>query len=186
MQAFDLRKLTKLSFFRRLVPTLINIQGLGVTLPVYLEKQHNVYQQMMMFCQQYSLGVDFLIAGLDEGGAHLSQVANPGTVYQLHKLGYAAIGSGGNHALMRLSLSSQSCQRGLLETLADVYSAKKVSEVAPGVGSATDIAVIDTGHGIWPCPQPVIDELESIHRNISFTFKPQLDTLRSKYDEFRK
>jgi hypothetical protein len=161
-------------------------RAVGMPLPSYLEKQQQVFQQMVMFCQQYTLGVDFLVAGLDDGGAHLAHVANPGTVSQLQKLGHAAIGSGGGHAMMRLSLAAQSRQRGLLETLADVYSAKKMAEVAPGVGDVTDIAVVDIAKGIWPCPQPIIDELENTHRSISTTMKPNLNELRSKFDELHK
>jgi hypothetical protein len=160
-------------------------RAVGMPLPTYLEKQSGVFQQMVMFCQQYKLGVEFLITGLDDSGAHLSHVTDPGVLSQLQKLGHAAIGSGGPHAMTRLSLAGQSRQRGLLETIADVYSAKRASEVAPGVGNATDVAVIDMTHGVWPCPQPVIDELESIHRSISATLKPNLDNLRARYDEQR-
>jgi hypothetical protein len=161
-------------------------RNVGMTLPVYLEKQHMVYQQLMMMSAQFNLGVDFLIADLDESGAYLTHITNPGVVAQLQKLGHAAIGSGGVHAMTRLSLTGQSRRRGLPETLADVYSAKRVSEVAPGVGNATDLAVIDTTHGVWPCTKDILDELEKIHLSMSATMKPDLAVLRSKYDELRK
>jgi hypothetical protein len=160
-------------------------RAVGMPLPAYLEKQQQVFQQMFMICQQFNLGVDFLIAGLDAEGAHLSHVTNPGIVSQLQKLGHAAIGTGSGHAMLRLSLAGQSRQRGLIETLADVYGAKRVSEVAPGVGNSTDIAVIDE-RGVWPCSQPVIDELEAIHHSISATLKPNLAKLGTTYEQARK
>jgi hypothetical protein len=156
----------------------------GMQLPTYLEKQPGVFQQMMMFCQQYNLGAEFLIAGLDATGAHLIHVSNPGVTAQLEKLGHASIGSGGLHAMMRLSLTGQSTQRGLLETLAEVYSAKRVSEVAPGVGNATDIAVVDL-NGTWPCPRPVVEELERIHKEGPGA-PAKLTKLKELYDELRK
>jgi hypothetical protein len=161
-------------------------RAVGTTLPDYLAKQQNAYGMINMNSVQFNLGVDFLIAGLDDIGAHLAHVTNPAVISQLRKLGHAAIGSGGIHALTRLSLAGQNRQRGLQETLADVYTAKRASEVAPGVGNATDIAVIDADRGLWACPQGVIDELEKIHRSMSATLKPDLTALRGKYDELHK
>lgn len=161
-------------------------RNVGMPLPVYLEKQPGVFQQIMMMAQQFNLGTEFLIAGVDDGGAHLSHIGNPGVISQLQKLGHAAIGSGGIHALTRLSLVAQHRARSLSETLADVYSAKRAAEVAPGVGDATDMAVIDVSRVVWQCPREVIDELEKIHRSMTATLKPDLTALKSKYDELRK
>jgi hypothetical protein len=165
--------------FERLKPA-------GMSVPSYLEKQPMVYQQMVMMCQQFNPETEFLVAGVDDAGAHLSYIANPGVASQLQKLGYAAIGSGGIHALTRLSLLGQSRQRGLMETLSDVYSAKRLSEVAPGVGNATDLAVLDSQPGVWFCPEPVMGELENIHKTVSQREIPNLDALRSKVNEQRE
>ncbi len=161
-------------------------QAVGSPLPTYLEKQPNVFGQMMMFAQQFNLQTDFLIAGIDDTGAHLSHVTNPALLSPLQKLGHAAVGTGGNHAMTRLSLLGQSRQRGLLETLADVYSAKKVAEVAPGVGNATDVAVIDTERGVWFCPQHVMDVLSEVHKIASAHEAPNLENLRRVFDEQRR
>jgi hypothetical protein len=75
----------------------------------------------------------------------LTPVTHPGTAIWLDKLGYAATGSGAIHATMRLSLGAQTRQASLAETLYRVYEAKRASEVAPGVGQATDVAVIEQG-----------------------------------------
>lgn len=161
-------------------------RNVGMPLPVYLEKQSGVFQQIMMMAQQFNLGVEFLVAGVDDSGAHVAHVGNPGVISQLQKLGHAAIGSGGIHALTRLSLAAQHRKRGLSETLADVYTAKRAAEVAPGVGDATDLAVIDMDRGVWSCPQAVLDELEKIHQGITKILKPDLTALKGKCDELRK
>jgi 20S proteasome alpha/beta subunit len=158
----------------------------GVTLPAYLQPQPQVYQMIFAQVGQQNLGVDLLVAGIDPTGAHLFQVANPGVLYTMEKLGYAAIGSGGIHAATRLSLAGQTRRRDLFTTLADVYTAKRASEVAPGVGKATDIAVINNERGVWYCPQVVFDELEKIHGSTVAKETPNLDPLRKKCDELWK
>src|SRR5262249_1360358 len=37
-------------------------RAIGMPLPTYLEKQPGVFQQIMMVCQQFNLGVDLLVA----------------------------------------------------------------------------------------------------------------------------
>ena len=156
-------------------------RSIGVPLSTYLEKQAGMFQNISIQCSQQSLGTDLLIAGLDDSGAHLFHVANPGVRAQLDKLGYAAIGSGGIHAMIRLSLGGQTRSRDLLDTLADVYNSKRAAEVAPGVGEATDVAVLDSG--IYFCSLAVLDELKKIHENTSFKPKLFLDELKRKYHE---
>ena len=152
-------------------------------MPTYLEKQPQVYQQITMMQNQFNLGVDFIIAGIDKSGAHICQVMNPGTLAPLHKLGYATIGSGAMHALIRLSLWGQTTHRNILETLADVFTAKKLSEVAPGVGNATDIAIIDEEKGTWHCGKSVMDELEAVNSSTTAKMSPDLENLGRKYNE---
>src|SRR5208337_141847 len=132
---------------------------------------------------QFNLEVDFLLAGIDGAGTHLSHVTNPGVLSPLQKLGHAAIGTGGNHAMLRLSLDRQSRHRGLFETLSGVYTAKRASEVAPGVGNATDIAIIDERHGIWHCTQPVLDVLDRIYQTVSAALTHDLGDLTRTCDE---
>jgi hypothetical protein len=61
-----------------------------------------------------------------------------------------------------------------------------VSEVAQGVGDATDIAIIDASRGIWWFEKRVMDELLSIHRAVSSTMTPILDSLKEKVNEHWK
>lgn len=151
-------------------------------LPTYLEKQPNAFQAIGAMSAQQNLQVELLICGIDNTGAHLFHVTNPGIYGQLDKLGYAAVGSGGIHATIRLSLSGQTKSRDLSETLADVYNAKRAAEVAPGVGEATDIAVIDAS-GINFCSGDILEELKRIHENASWKPTLILDDLKKKFNE---
>jgi len=96
----------------------------------------------------FGLGVvEFLVAGADATGAHLFRVhynGLSGGSWQewCDKLGYSAIGTGAPHASILLAIEGQHRGRSIAETLYNVYCAKRTSEVAPGVGSATDLAII--------------------------------------------
>jgi 20S proteasome alpha/beta subunit len=100
-------------------------------------------QNVLGMLMQHSLSLDLLVGGFDDLGAHLFVVNNPGLLSTFDTVGYAAAGSGGMHATLRLSLGGQHTNMSLPETLHSVYEAKAAAEVAPGVGKLTDMAVLD-------------------------------------------
>ena len=130
----------------------------GLSLPNYLQAHAGIYQALVGQQQQFNLGVEFIVASVDNGGAHVSAIMHPGTLLLLDKPGYGAIGSGGIHATLCLSLCGQTGQKNLDETLYNVYAAKCAAEAAPGVGKETDIAVVDKDH-VRHCDRPVLEEL---------------------------
>lgn len=87
-------------------------------------------------------GVEIIIAGPDPGGYSLHTVTNPGVAQNHTPMGYCAIGSGAPHAMYCMIEGShgRSWGRGEVEQL--VRQAKRRSEVAPGVGSCTQMMVI--------------------------------------------
>lgn len=114
----------------------------------------------------YNLGVELLVAGVDQLGAHIFSIHNPGRPELQHDIiGYAAVGSGAIHAVQSMIGFGHSAAADYHETVFRVYASKRRSEVAPGVGRDTDMAVISSGGVHWLTP----DELE------------QLSTI---YDEF--
>ena len=157
----------------------------GVSLPAYLQPQPQVYQQIFMLTQQYNLGVDFLVAGIDDFGGHISVITNPGTSLSLDKLGYGSVGSGGMHAAIHLSLHGQMTHKQLVQTLYDVYAAKKIAEIAPGVGIATDLAIVDST-GVWDCTEPLIKALQETFDESGKKITPKLDKLEKIYSEQHK
>jgi hypothetical protein len=156
----------------------------NVPLPTYLEKQGQLYQQLVMMQGQFNLGVEFIVAGIDSRGAHISHVSNPGMTAPLDKLGYAIIGSGAIHAQIRLSMAGQTSHRGIPDTLSDVYNAKRVSEVAPGVGKATDLAIIDA-NGVRYCGEKTMAALEEVYVAVTKRTAPDLEKVGKAYDEER-
>lgn len=123
---------------------------LGIDFPTFQGLLANsaasqVIQQIVGLLSQHNLQLDILIAGLDDTGAHLYVATHPGTLLSLGTMGYAAIGSGGLHASIGLSLRKQSKTLSLAQTLYNVFEAKKAAEVAPGVGKETDMDIICNG-----------------------------------------
>jgi 20S proteasome alpha/beta subunit len=147
---------------RVLLPTLgpdfARGEALGATIPQYLAAHTNLYQQLLFQMNQFQLGVELLIAGIDAQGAGLRFIGNPGTDYHLEKLGFSAIGSGGQHAQSKLCLCAQNRSVPLPETLYRVYEAKRAAEVAQGVGNRTDMAVV-TKDGATDCSPATLNAL---------------------------
>jgi 20S proteasome alpha/beta subunit len=110
----------------------------------------------------YDFNVSLLIAGIDEEGAHLFDVTNPGGAFQDHEpIGFHAIGSGGFQAIQAMISFGHTGKKILAETLFHVYAAKRRAEVAPGVGKDTDMMVISAS-GIRWLTHDELQQLETI------------------------
>ncbi len=113
--------------------------------------------------------IQSIVMGVDIGGSHIYLVDNHGTSCQ-DFAGFAAIGSGYWHANSYLMFAGHVKTKPLPETLLNVYSAKKRSEVSPGVGRNTDMVMIapDTSTGgHWQVIYPhVIQQLEEIYQDV--------------------
>lgn len=119
----------------------------GLDLANFYARQGALNAQLVMVLDQamsqHNPGVELLVVGVDSGGAHIYSVTNPGKPEREHDvIGYAAIGSGGIHALQAMIGFRHSVTDGLRETVFRVYAAKRRAEVAPGVGVDTDMAIV--------------------------------------------
>jgi hypothetical protein len=159
-------------------PDYIKFEAMGVALPQYMQYQPAMFQQILAQMQMYNLGADMIVAGVDEGGARVAYLGNPGTLGWLDKLGYVAIGSGGIHASTKLSLGSQTRESALVETLYRVYEAKKAAEVAPGVGPDTDVAIVEQNR-INMCRSEILTQMEEIRNSSRGSMAPNLASLVS-------
>lgn len=85
--------------------------------------------------------VDVIVAGLDEMGPHIVTIRDG---HQSHDdiVGFSAVGSGARHAESQFMLSRHSSQTAVAEVLLRTYIAKKRAEIAPGVGTETDMFMI--------------------------------------------
>ncbi len=109
--------------------------------------------------QKLVLGTTLLVAGVDSSGAHIYSVEDPGVMQCFDRLGYHAIGTGFRHAVLKLVSLGQHMSNGLNETVFNVFCAKKVAEVAPGVGYTTTMKIV-TNKGTTIIEQRFLDKME--------------------------
>jgi 20S proteasome alpha/beta subunit len=117
---------------------------------------------------QNEYGLDIIVAGVDDSGAHLYAIDDPGVSSCFDSFGYHAIGSGMTHAVVALTSGRVVPFTPLRQVLYYVYAAKRAAEAAPGVGDATDIVVVHQETGT-PTVEPVQPE--------------DMEVLRSAYEE---
>jgi hypothetical protein len=91
-------------------------------------------------------GVSTLIAGIDPRGAHIYQI-HGNEPNCLDTVGFAAIGSEGRHATSQFMLARHAWNADFADTLMLTYLAKRRSEVAPGVGTGTDMMMVGPALG---------------------------------------
>ncbi len=110
--------------------------------------------------------IEAIITGTDSTGAHIWVVNNENaTCYD--KAGFAAIGAGEWHSKSSFMFAGHTRLRTLPQTLLLTYAAKKRAEVAPGVGTHTDMFTIgpQLGSFNWII-DPILQKLDVIYRKI--------------------
>ena len=166
-------------------PDFVSFRNRGGTLPQYLQPQPGIYQQVVVQANQFNLNVDLIVTGIDPTGSYLYYIGHPGGVINFGKIGYNAIGSGATHSAIRFALGLQHPKSSLAETLFSVYSAKNSSEVAPGVGHETEMAVISSDN-VWPLPRKMLDQLNGSLKKEELAPKAEVDKIAGLYAELRK
>jgi 20S proteasome alpha/beta subunit len=126
----------------------------GLTMQSFYGAHQTLSPQITMMIDSalagFNLGVELLLAGVDTSGAHIHTIYNPGGTERLHDtIGYAAVGSGTIHALQSMIGFCHQPTAEFHETVFRVYASKRRAEVAPGVGSDTDMAVISAAGLHW-------------------------------------
>ncbi|MGA2272515.1 MAG: hypothetical protein ABSH00_03105 [Bryobacteraceae bacterium] len=159
---------------------LRRFRSTGGTFPNYLSSHAGFYQQVVIQSNNYNLGLELIVAGVDVAGAHIFYLSHPGSLFCFDKLGYSSIGSGGQHAALRFSLGRYTPGRTLSEALFAVYSAKRASEVAPGVGRDTEMAVVSAA-STWNCSEGLLAELAAVHDGQVQETQPNLDRVKEAY-----
>jgi len=124
---------------------------------------------------RFDYGLQILVCGLSGRRAHIYVVGDPGTSACFDSINFHVIGSGTPHAVSKLITSRCSQDLPLEDALLLVHQAKRVAEIAPGVGSATDIAIV-VRTGIIQIPEEkigVLDELVKIRQSGNIDWRPQ-------------
>jgi hypothetical protein len=113
--------------------------------------------------------VETIICGIDPSGAHIYKLRNNDYVC-CDAVGFACIGIGARHAELKFMSAGHTRFSLLSDTLLLVYTAKKCSEVAPGVGKGTDMFTIGPNLGTFillkDIPDLDIGKLEKTYQGI--------------------
>jgi 20S proteasome alpha/beta subunit len=161
---------------------------LGVTFPAFQTlvaqaPSSQILAQVLGMVAQHNMQLDLLVAGFDDDQAHLFAITNPGVMLPVDTIGSLAIGSGGLHANVRLSLGRQTRHLNFPETVYNVYEAKIAAEVAPGVGKMTDMAVLRQTRLCF-FEDKDYETLSSIHQERPALGKNELDLLEKLCKEY--
>ena len=121
----------------------------GLNLDSYYGRHQQLSPQVVQIIDHAltsaDLGVEILVAGSNGSTHTVHTILNPGTIHDSSSIGHGAIGSGAPHALYSLIEDSYRSSMSRDEVVNLVKKAKKRSEVAPGVGTATTTVVIPSG-----------------------------------------
>lgn len=112
--------------------------------------------------EHYDFSLEIIVGGVDDEGAHIYFIENPGTSDCFDSVGFCAIGSGELHAILTFISYNYAQDISLNEALYVIYEAKRISEKAPGVGEDTDIWVIDKNE-IIKLSEENIESLNNIY-----------------------
>ena len=150
---------------REIYERILNPRGFD-DFKAYYEAQRFLNENTIMMIQgqieRYDYGLEILVAGISDGVAHIYGISDPGTSNCFDAIGFNAIGSGLPHALNTLIARGCNPETSLQEALLIVYEAKKMAEKAPGVGTVTDMCIVDSG-GIRDFSRDILEALNEIY-----------------------
>ena len=116
--------------------------------------------------ENLQLGTSLIVTGVDDTGAHIFGIQDPGSIDCWDRVGYHAIGIGAHHAMIKLVSMGQSILKSTPETIFNVYCAKKISESAPGVGTATTMKVITLKNTMLVCDD-LLKKMATTYENLA-------------------
>lgn len=158
----------------------------GLSLESFYNMHNQLNQQVVMLLDnalgEFGLGVELLLAGVDEDGGHIHTNGDPGGGNSDHgPIGWAAIGTGAVHVLQSMAGFAHAPDANYGQTLFRVYASKCRAEVAPGVGHETDVAVISRD-GIKRLSEEELKALDVIYDNFVSTTDSELGKQLDTFD----
>lgn len=105
------------------------------------------------------LEAEAIIAGVDNLGAHIYVISDPGTVQSLDDVGFASIGGGAWHAQSQFMTAGYSRAWPLSYSLFLTFLAKRRAEIAPGVGSEIDMCLLSRAALVQLPVDPVLHRM---------------------------
>ncbi len=156
---------------------------LGLSKETYIDRQRDLSPGLSSKIATELLNfsmpeVGVIIAGRDELGLHLYVVEN-GEITCRDRVGFAAIGAGYWHANSQLMFAGHTAGTSGQRALTTVFAAKKRAEVAPGVGTATDMFMIGPNLGSYfTVDETIVENLGNLYRK----YTEQSEALFTKHE----
>jgi hypothetical protein len=144
------------------------LRPLGLTQDTYLSRQRDLLpdevKRIATNLENGALSAETIVTGVDDAGAHIYVIQDPGIVRPRNAAGFAAIGYGGRHAASQFMFAKYAAwdwelPRAMLLT----YRAKLRAHAAPTVGLASDMFVINSLKGYIRIVPELMAELEKLH-----------------------
>jgi 20S proteasome alpha/beta subunit len=143
------------------------LASIGLNLSSYYQMnqalQPALAQALLQNISKFNYGLWILFGGVDDNGAHIYRMENPGRYECFDVIGFHAIGSGEHHAISTFIGSDFEPNIDLRHGLAITFEAKKRSEKATGVGPQTDICIVQKDKMVQ-LPEQMIAELEKTYQ----------------------
>lgn len=139
---------------------------IGLTMQDYYDRNQSLSQQIVAqvvdAMAKYNYNLSILVTGVDDKGAHIYRIDNPGRAEPFDAVGYCAVGSGELHALSTFIANDYDPYLDLNHVAAMTYEAKKRSEKAQGVGEQSDLFII-CNNKIVKLPDDMIKKLDVVY-----------------------
>lgn len=141
----------------------------GFSIEQYLQVQRhlneNVVLRLERAIESAEMNMSFIAIGVDDLGAHIFDISDPGHAECYDRIGFHAIGSGLPHAIASFISFNYTPNIDLKKATYITYEAKKHAERAPGVGkTATDMGIVSS-KGIRVIKAEEIKKLEEIFQD---------------------
>jgi 20S proteasome alpha/beta subunit len=165
------------------------LKPLGLSIETFLSRQKemdsNLVESLTKEILNYEIpGFETIITGIDDYGCHI-YVINNSDYHCFDKVGFACIGIGARHASAQFMQARHGVGALLPETLLLTYSAKRRSEVSPGVGVGTDMFIIGPDKGSSsPVGRDIINGLRDIYKSVRTQEKEILQKSREAVNQF--
>lgn len=118
----------------------------GLTLESYYSRQATLHPAIVQMIDDpmvnVDIGVELILVGPTGTGYSIYVITNPGMATCVDAIGFTAIGSGAPHVTYSLLGAKYKKSLGKSDVEDLVMQAKKISEVAPGVGKETSNEVL--------------------------------------------
>jgi hypothetical protein len=158
----------------------------GLTIASYLQAQRHLNENVVLRLERAIEGERLrminIVVGVDNYGAHIYEVTDPGHSECYQRLGFHAIGSDLPHAISTFISHDFTPSMDLRKALFVTYEAKKNAENAPGVGTATDIGFI-TEAEIKILSENELNTLDKIYTEKKRVFSESTSSIENMINE---